>query len=62
MGYLSSSQLVRRCVDNVRSGSCYYYTVFNFGRPKTPGQWIAHIVGAIVALFLIGWMLWAYVL
>ncbi|HEY5256611.1 MAG TPA: hypothetical protein VIJ53_18300 [Acidobacteriaceae bacterium] len=41
--------------------NCYYYSVFNFGKPKTPGQWAAHIAGAIVALFLICWMLWAYV-
>jgi hypothetical protein len=36
--------------------------VFSFGRPKTPGQWIGHIVGAIIALFLVWWMLRVFVL
>jgi hypothetical protein len=36
--------------------------VFNFGNPKTPGQWIGHIVGALIALFLIWWMLRLFVL
>ena len=29
---------------------CYYCRVFNFGRPKTSGQWIGHIAMAIIAL------------
>jgi hypothetical protein len=41
---------------------CYDDFVFNFGNPKTPGQWIGHIIGAIVALFLIWWMLRLFVL
>jgi membrane associated rhomboid family serine protease len=36
--------------------------VFNFGNPKTPGQWIGHIAGAIIGLFLIWWLLRVYVL
>ena len=41
---------------------CYHATVFNFGKPKTAGDWIVHVAGAIVALFLVWWMLRAYVL
>jgi hypothetical protein len=37
------------------------FSVFNFGKPKTAGQWIAHAVLAIVALFLVWWMLRLYV-
>jgi hypothetical protein len=36
--------------------------MFNFGNPKTPSQWMVHVAGAIVALFLIWWMLQMYVL
>ena len=36
--------------------------MFNFGRPKTAGDWIVHIAGAIVAIFLVWWMLRVYVL
>jgi hypothetical protein len=36
--------------------------VFNFGKPKTAGDWFAHIIAAIIALFLIWWMLRVYVL
>lgn len=35
--------------------------MFNFGRPKTAADWIVHILGAIVALFLIWWMFRVYV-
>jgi len=41
---------------------CYDAFVFNFGKPKTVGDWIVHIAGAIVALFLVWWMLRIYVL
>jgi hypothetical protein len=41
---------------------CWHVDVFNFGNPQTPGQWIGHIVGAIIALFLIWWMLRLFVL
>jgi hypothetical protein len=34
--------------------------VFNLGKPKTGGDWIVHIAGAIVAIFLV-WMLRLYV-
>jgi hypothetical protein len=37
-------------------------TRFNFGKPKTVGDWIIHIAGAIVAIFLVWWMLRLYVL
>jgi hypothetical protein len=40
----------------------YYLHMFNFGKPKTVGDWIVHIVGAIIAIFLIWWMLRLYVL
>jgi hypothetical protein len=31
--------------------------MFNFGKPKTAGDWIGHIVLALVALFLVWWLL-----
>jgi len=37
-------------------------SVFNFGKPKTVGDWIVHVAGAVVAVFLVWWMLKAYVL
>jgi hypothetical protein len=36
--------------------------MFNFGKPQTAGDWIVHIAGAIVAIFLIWWMLRMFVL
>ena len=42
--------------------ACYDSIVFNFGRPKTAGDWIVHIAGAIIAIFLVWWMLRLYVL
>jgi hypothetical protein len=42
--------------------ACYHYRMFNFGKPKTAGDWIVHVAGAIVAIFLIWWMLRIYVL
>jgi len=36
--------------------------MFNFGKPKSAGDWIVHIAGAIVALFLVWFMLRMYVL
>jgi hypothetical protein len=44
-----------------RSG-CYHCRMFNFGKPKTAADWIIHIAGAIVAIFLVWWMLRMYVL
>jgi hypothetical protein len=35
--------------------------VFNLGRPKTAGQGIAHFVLALIAVFLVWWMLRVYV-
>ncbi len=43
-------------------GACYHCRMFNFGKPKTAGDWIIHIAGAIVAIFLVWWMLRMYVL
>ncbi|HXB99312.1 MAG TPA: hypothetical protein VNU74_02850 [Terriglobales bacterium] len=47
-----------------RSGcaACYHSAVFNFGKPKTAGDWIVHIAGAVVAIFLVWWILRLYVL
>ena len=36
--------------------------MFNFGKPKTAGDWVVHIAGGIVAVFLVWWMLRMYVL
>jgi len=36
--------------------------MFNFGRPKTASDWIVHILGAVVAIFLVWWILRVYVL
>jgi len=44
------------------AGACYHCRMFNFGKPKTAGDWLVHIAGAIVAIFLIWWMLRMYVL
>jgi hypothetical protein len=44
------------------AGPCYHCRMFNFGKPKTAGDWIVHIAGAIVAIFLVWWMLRMYVL
>jgi len=50
---------------SLRSGlprRCYHCCMFNFGKPKTAGDWIIHIAGGIVALFLVWWMLRMFVL
>ena len=31
--------------------------MFNFGRPRNAADWIVHLVGALIAIFLIWWML-----
>jgi len=31
--------------------------MFNFGKPKTAGDWIVHVAGALISLFLIWWIL-----
>jgi hypothetical protein len=41
---------------------CYHRRMFNFGKPKTAADWVVHIAGAIVAVFLVWWMLKMYVL
>jgi hypothetical protein len=38
------------------------FPMFHFGRPRTPLQWIGHIVLEIVALLLVMWMLRVFVL
>ncbi len=38
------------------------WRVLNLGKPKTPGQWMVHIVAALIALFLIAWLLRLYIL
>lgn len=35
--------------------------MINFGNPKTPIQWIGHILVAAIGLFLVWWMLRLYV-
>jgi hypothetical protein len=62
-----AGQLVlSRCFANtdwsLLRAKCYDSIVFNLGNPKTGGDWIVHIVGAIVAIFLVWWMLRLYVL
>jgi hypothetical protein len=47
---------------DVDAERCYDCRVFNFGKPKTPGQWIGHVLAAIVALFLLFWLVRVYVL
>jgi hypothetical protein len=47
----------------IRPGvACYHGRMFNFGKPKTAGDWIVHVAGAVVAIFLVWWMLRMYVL
>ena len=41
---------------------CYHCLMFNFGKPKTAADWLVHVAGAIVALFLVWWLLRLYVL
>jgi hypothetical protein len=36
--------------------------MFNFGKPRTAGDWIVHVLGAVVALFLVWWLLHMYVM
>lgn len=42
--------------------ACYHRLMFNFGTPKTVGDWVVHILGGIIAIFLVWWMLRMYVL
>ncbi len=53
-----------QCISDITlpERACYHCRMFNFGRPKTSGDWIVHIAGAIVAIFLVWWMLRVYVL
>jgi hypothetical protein len=36
--------------------------VLDLTKPKRPRQWAVHIVVALIALFLIAWLLWLFVL
>jgi len=47
---------------STRLHPCYHCRMFNFGKPRTAGDWLVHIAGAILAIFLIWWMLRMYVL
>jgi hypothetical protein len=40
---------------------CWYLFVENRTEPKTAGQWVRYIVVAVIALFLVWWMLRLYV-
>jgi len=42
--------------------TCYHGQVDNRTEPKTLGQWVRYVVVAIIALFLVWWMLRVYVL
>jgi hypothetical protein len=42
--------------------TCYDQPVDNRTEPKTVGQWIRYVVVAVIALFLVWWMLRVYVL
>jgi hypothetical protein len=42
--------------------SCYHSPVPNRTEPRTAGQWIRYVVVAVIALFLIWWLLRLYVL
>jgi len=56
---LSEMRMVRRLSLH---WACYHRWMFNFGRPKTVGDWVVHVAGALVAIFLVWWMLRMYVL
>jgi hypothetical protein len=44
------------------SPTCYHHAVENRTEPKTARQWLRYIVVAVIALYLVWWMLRAYVL
>jgi hypothetical protein len=46
----------------VWTSACYDSFVENRTEPKTVGQWVRYIVVAVIALFLVWWMLRLYVL
>jgi hypothetical protein len=41
--------------------ACYDGPVNNQTEPKTVGQWIRYVIVAVIALFLVWWMLRVYV-
>jgi hypothetical protein len=42
-------------------GPVLRWRVLNLSKPKTPAQWMVHIVAALIALFLIAWLLRLYI-
>jgi len=62
IGNVDTADIVREAMLRHLSRGCYHSRMFNFGKPKTAADWIVHIAGAIVAIFLVWWMLRIYVL
>jgi hypothetical protein len=60
----SNSKQIVGALFLVKKLGCSLLTLrmFNFGKPKTAGDWIIHIAGAVVAILLVWWMLRLYVL
>ena len=46
----------------VWASTCYHSFVEKRTEPKTAGQWVRYIVVAVIALYLVWWMLRLYVL
>jgi hypothetical protein len=36
--------------------------MFHFGKPRTPAQWVGHVILGIVAILLAMWMIRVFVL
>lgn len=51
------SGVVSASAKSQEDSECYHSQMFNFGKPKTAGDWIAHLVLALIAIFLIWWLL-----
>ncbi len=54
--------MVPKVDQTIHGRHSYPPRMFRFGKPSTAGQWISHIIGALVAVFLIGWLLRIYIL
>ena len=54
--------LISKTVISNRPQACYYDPVGDRTDPRTAGQWVRYIVVAVIALFLVWWMLRVYVL
>src|ERR1035437_3352848 len=59
-GLRSASASARAAIS--LSPTCYDQPVDNRTEPRTPRQWIRYLVIAVIALFLVWWMLRVYVL